>query len=162
LAEHRIVRADGAALVPLGRAASAASGVACGEIVFDEARARARHAAGAKLILVRQDAETRDLAALELAEGLLTCRGARTAHAAVVARQLGKVCLVGCEALRLDEAGRTLELGGHILREGELLTLDGNEGAIHAGAAAVVEVVPQALLARLDALHGREVAALQS
>ena len=80
----------------------------------------------------------------------------------MVARQLGKVCLVGCEALRLDEAGRTLELGGHILREGELLTLDGNEGAIHAGAAAVVEVVPQALLARLDALHGREVAALQS
>ena len=158
LAEHRIASADGRALVPLGCAASAASGVACGEIVFDEERARARHAAGARLILVRQDAETRDLAALELAEGLLTRRGARTSHAAVVARQLGKVCLVGCEALRLDEAGRMLELGGHILREGDLLTLDGNEGAIHAGAVAVVEFVPEGLLARLDALHGRGVA----
>jgi pyruvate,orthophosphate dikinase len=162
LAEHRIASADGRALVPLGCAASAASGVACGEIVFDEERARARHAAGARLILVRQDAETRDLAALELAEGLLTRRGARTSHAAVVARQLGKVCLVGCEALRLDEAGRMLELGGHILREGDLLTLDGNEGAIHAGAVAVVEFVPEGLLARLDALHGRGVAAPQS
>lgn len=158
LAEHRIASADGRALVPLGCAASAASGVACGEIVFDEERARARYAAGARLILVRQDAETRDLAALELAEGLLTRRGARTSHAAVVARQLGKVCLVGCEALRLDEAGRMLELGGHILREGDLLTLDGNEGAIHAGAVAVVEFVPEGLLARLDALHGRGVA----
>lgn len=158
LAEHRIASADGRALVPLGCAASAASGVACGEIVFDEERARDRHAAGARLILVRQDAETRDLAALELAEGLLTRRGARTSHAAVVARQLGKVCLVGCEALRLDEAGRMLELGGHILREGDLLTLDGNEGAIHAGAVAVVEFVPEGLLARLDALHGRGVA----
>ncbi|MBV2264952.1 MAG: pyruvate, phosphate dikinase [Thauera sp.] len=162
LAERRIARADGAALVPLGHAASAASGVACGEIVFDEARARARHAAGAKLILVRQDAETRDLAALELAEGLLTRRGARTSHAAVVARQLGKVCLVGCEALHLDEAERTLEIGGHLLREGELLTLDGNEGAIHAGAATFVEFVPQELLVRLDALHGRGLAALRS
>jgi len=162
LAEHRIANADGVALVPLGHAASAASGVACGEIVFDEARARARRAAGAKLILVRQDAETRDLAALELAEGLLTRRGARTSHAAVVARQLGKVCLVGCEALRLDEAERTLEIGGHILREGDLLTLDGNEGAIHAGAAAFVEFVPQDLLVRLDALHGRGLAALRS
>lgn len=158
LAEHRIASADGRALVPLGCAASAASGVACGEIVFDEERARARYAAGARLILVRQDAETRDLAALELAEGLLTRRGARTSHAAVVARQLGKVCLVGCEALRLDEAERTLEIGGHILREGDLLTLDGNEGAIHAGAVAVVEFVPEGLLARLDALHGRGVA----
>lgn len=162
LAEHRIASADGRALVPLGCAASAASGVACGEIVFDEERARARHAAGARLILVRQDAETRDLAALELAEGLLTRRGARTSHAAVVARQLGKVCLVGCEALRLDETERTLEIGGHILREGDLLTLDGNEGAIHAGAAAFVEFVPQDLLVRLDALHGRGLAALRS
>ena len=78
----------------------------------------------------------------------------------MVARQLGKVCLVGCAALRIDEVARTLELGGHILREGDLLTLDGNEGAIYAGSAAVVETVPQALLARLDTLHGRIAAAV--
>ena len=160
LAERHIAAADGAPLAPLARAPSAASGVACGEIAFDEAVARRRHEAGARVILVRHDAETRDIAALELAEGLLTRRGARTAHAAVVARQLGKVCLVGCAALRIDEVARTLELGGHILREGDLLTLDGNEGAIYAGSAAVVETVPQALLARLDTLHGRIAAAV--
>ena len=53
-------------------------------------------------MLVRQDAETRDIAALELAVGLLTAHGARTSHAAVVARQLGKVCLVGCSTLQID------------------------------------------------------------
>jgi pyruvate,orthophosphate dikinase len=160
LAERHIAAADGAPLAPLARAPSAASGVACGEIAFDEAVARRHHEAGARVILVRHDAETRDIAALELAEGLLTRRGARTSHAAVVARQLGKVCLVGCEALRIDEVARTLELGGHILREGDLLTLDGNEGAIYAGSAAIVETVPQALLARLDTLHGRMAAAV--
>ena len=160
LAERHIAAADGAPLAPLARAPSAASGVACGEIAFDEAVARCRREAGARVILVRHDAETRDIAALELAEGLLTRRGARTSHAAVVARQLGKVCLVGCEALRIDEVARTLELGGHILREGDLLTLDGNEGAIYAGSAAIVETVPQALLARLDTLHGRMAAAV--
>src|SRR5690606_33910602 len=101
LAQKTIVAADGVALAPLAHAPSASSGVACGEIVLDEARARDRARAGASIVLVRQDAETRDIAALELAEGLLTRRGARTSHAAVVARQLGKVCLVGCDSLQI-------------------------------------------------------------
>nr|WP_295081567.1 PEP/pyruvate-binding domain-containing protein [uncultured Roseateles sp.] len=126
--------ADGQPLQPLAHAASASSGVAVGEIAFDEAAARARHAAGAPVLLVRRDAETGDIAALELATGLLTQRGARTSHAAVVARQLGKVCLVGCAEMALDEEARTLSIGELTLREGDLLTLDGNDGAIYAGA----------------------------
>ncbi|MEL4180766.1 PEP/pyruvate-binding domain-containing protein [Roseateles sp. PN1] len=126
--------ADGQPLRPLAHAASASSGVAVGEIAFDEAAARARHAAGAPVLLVRRDAETGDIAALELAAGLLTQRGARTSHAAVVARQLGKVCLVGCAEMALDEEARTLSIGELTLREGDLLTLDGNDGAIYAGA----------------------------
>lgn len=126
--------ADGQPLQPLAHAASASSGVAVGEIAFDEAAARARHAAGAAVLLVRRDAETGDIAALELATGLLTQRGARTSHAAVVARQLGKVCLVGCAEMALDEDARTLRIGELSLREGDLLTLDGNDGAIYAGA----------------------------
>lgn len=154
LAQRRIgTAADGAELVALAHAPSAASGVASGEIVLDEARARERSTAGAAVVLVRHDAETRDIGALDLADGLLTQRGARTSHAAVVARQLGKVCLVGCEALRIDNAARSISLGGTTLREGDFLTLDGNEGAIYAGRTRIVETVPTELVERLAALR---------
>lgn len=148
-----VASTDGRRLSPLAHAASAANGVACGEIVMDEARARARKAAGVPTILVKRDAETHDIAAIELAAGLLTQRGARTSHAAVVARQLGKVCLVGCETLSLDEASRTLTLGDHRLKEGDTLTLDGNQGLIYLGETRIEERVPPELMARLDRLR---------
>lgn len=156
LACRHVVADDGVALAPLGRAASASSGVAVGEIALDEARAEARHAAGAPVLLVRRDAETADMAALEFATGLLTQRGARTSHAAVVARQLGKVCLVGCAELQIDEASRCITLGGTTLNEGDPITLDGNEGLVFAGAARVGLQYPEALLARLDRLRQRD------
>ena len=83
---------------------------------------------------MRRDAETRDISALDLADGLLTQHGARTSHAAVVARQLGKVCLVGCEAMQVDETQRALVLAGTRFQEGDVITLDGNSGLIYAGA----------------------------
>jgi pyruvate, orthophosphate dikinase len=158
LVATRTVSSDGRPLMPLSHAASASSGVAVGEIAFDEAAARALHADGASVILVRHDAETADIAALELAAGLLTQRGARTSHAAVVARQLGKVCLVGCAQMQLDEIGRTLQIGETTLREGDLLTLDGNDGAVYAGAVhtAVEPLVDlQAHLTHLRAVQGK-------
>ncbi len=153
LALPRIVASSGATMVPLGRAASASSGVVVGEIALDEGRVAARHAAGASVVLVRRDAETSDIAALESAVGLLTQRGARTSHAAVVARQLRKVCLVGCAELSIDEAARTITVGDRTLLEGELLTLDGNEGAFYAGAAQIEIGYPEELLARLELLR---------
>jgi pyruvate,orthophosphate dikinase len=153
LARTCVVASDGSALQPLGEAATACSGVAIGEIAFDAERAQARHAAGAPVILVRRDAETSDIAALDAACGLLTQRGARTSHAAVVARQLGKVCLVGCGTLQLDEAQRSLQLGDTVLHEGDTLTLDGNEGRIYAGAIRTVVEEPVDLLGRLAALN---------
>ena len=154
LAQPRVVAEGGEPLVPLGRAATASSGVAVGEIALDHARAAARNAAGMPVVLVRRDAETSDIAALELATGLLTQRGARTSHAAVVARQMGKVCLVGCAGLAIDEGARTISIGATTLHEGDLITLDGNEGVVHAGAARVQVDYPQDLLARLAALRG--------
>ncbi len=154
----RTVSSDGKPLTPLAHAASASSGVAVGEVAFDETVAQARHAAGASVILVRRDAETADIAALELAAGLLTQRGARTSHAAVVARQLGKVCLVGCAAMQLDETGRTLQVGETTLHEGDLLALDGNDGAVYAGAVhTAVEPMAdlQARLTHLRAARGQ-------
>ena len=107
-----MIAADGVLPPPLARADSASSGVAVGVIALDEMAARASHAAGHPVLLLRQDAETSDLSALEHAVGLLTQRGARTSHAAVIARQFGKVCLVGCEELHFDAARRAVILGG--------------------------------------------------
>ncbi|MFN2331842.1 MAG: PEP/pyruvate-binding domain-containing protein [Halomonas sp.] len=151
---RRVASTDGQPLSPLARAASATSGVACGEIVMDEAQARVRKSAGVPTILVRRDAETHDITAIELAEGLLTQRGARTSHAAVVARQLGKVCLVGCETMTFNEPLRGLAFGDRQLKEGDILTLDGNEGIIYFGEARVEEQVPHELLKRLARLRG--------
>lgn len=157
LASPRVVAQDGTALpTPLGRAASASSGVAVGEVALDEARVLARREARVPVVLVRRDAQTSDIAALESATGLLTQRGARTSHAAVVARQLGKVCLVGCTELLIDETARTIQIGDTTLHEGEPITLDGNEGVFYAGAARVEIDYPEELLARLDALRQRE------
>ena len=155
LARPRIVAINGAALVPLARAVTASSGVAIGEIALDEARTVARHGAGVPIVLVRRDAETSDISALESATGLLTQRGARTSHAAVVARQLGKVCLVGCADLQIDEASRTVRLGRTTLHEGDLLTLDGNGGALYAGAVQTEIEYPMELLSRLESLRQR-------
>ncbi len=153
LGTSRIVAGNGARPVPLAHAVAAGSGVAIGEIALDEARARARHGTGASVVLVRRDAETNDISALDSALGLLTQRGARTSHAAVVARQLGKVCLVGCAELQIDEVSRTIRLGTTTLQEGDLLTLDGNGGALYAGAAQTEIEYPEELLSRLESLR---------
>jgi pyruvate,orthophosphate dikinase len=149
----RTVSSDGNPLAPLAHAASASSGVAVGAIAFDEAAAKRLQAGSVPVILVRRDAETADIAALELAQGLLTQRGARTSHAAVVARQLGKVCLVGCAALQIDESARTLQIGAATLKEGDMLSLDGNDGAVYAGAVRTVIQPMETLQTRLRRLR---------
>lgn len=141
------------AVEPLDHAIPASPGVVSGEIALDGQRTAARATAGASVVLVRQDAQTSDIAMLELALGLLTQRGARTAHAAVVARQLGKVCLVGCESLRIDLSARTVQIGKMTLHEGDVITLDGNDGAIYPGAVGAVMVPDEALRERLRTLR---------
>lgn len=138
---------------PLGRAQVACTGVVSGEIVLDTERAAQRATAGVNVILVRQDAETADIAALQAAQGLLTQRGARTSHAAVVARQLGKVCLIGCSELQIDLVRRCLHIGNQTLAEGDPITLDGNTGQVYAGLLQRHLVQDQKLLERLARLR---------
>ena len=140
----------------LAKAMPACSGVVCGEIALDEQRALQRSQAGVPIILVRQDAETSDIEAMQAAVGLLTQRGARTSHAAVVARQLGKVCLVGCGDLGIDMTARTVSFGAIILNEGDVITLDANEQSIYAGEIAAAMVPDCVLLERLRALRGSQ------
>ncbi|MCL5968302.1 MAG: PEP-utilizing enzyme, partial [Betaproteobacteria bacterium] len=141
--------AEGGQPLELARASSACSGIASGEIALDPERARA----GSPVLLVRPDAQTDDIEALQRVQGLLTQRGARTAHAAVVARQLGKVCLVGCAGLRIDAQRQTVAFGPHEYAVGQALTLDGNQGIVYAGALAVVDVPDLHLQRRLQALR---------
>ena len=156
LATSHLADDSGTPARPAAEAASACSGVCSGEIALDTARARQRAAEGRSVILVRPDAETHDIAALELSVGLLTRHGARTSHAAVVARQLGKVCLVGCDTLGIDMAARSLQLGDLQLREGDTLTLDGNQGLIYLGTIATVKQPDPEVIARLQALREQQ------
>ncbi|MDE2607895.1 MAG: pyruvate, phosphate dikinase [Burkholderiales bacterium] len=154
ISQLQIAPAEGEILPqPLAQATSACTGVVSGPIALDEAAAREAAVAGRPPILVRAQAETADIAALDCAAGLLTQRGARTSHAAVVARQLGKVCLVACEALEIDLPAREVRLGGRTLREGESVSLDGNTGTVYAGAVHTVRVEPSRLLRRLAELR---------
>ena len=132
---------------PLSHATVACIGVACGPIALDAAAAARFAGAGSPAILVRPETVTEDIAGLVHAVGLLTAAGSRTAHAAVVARQLGKVCLVGCRELTLDLPRRACRIGARTLAEGDLISLDGNLGAIYPGVLPVVTLRPERELA---------------
>jgi pyruvate,orthophosphate dikinase len=136
---------------PLASAVPASIGVASGGIVFDGARAVELASQGRPAILVRGGIETADIAGIAAATGVLTAAGSRTSHAAVVARQLGKVCLVGCSGLAIDGTGRGCTLGGRRLAEGELITLDGDAGRIYGGSLPIIRERPEQELAEVAA-----------
>lgn len=132
---------------PMARAVPASAGVAVGLAVFDPARIERLKAGGRPLILLREFAETVDFDAVAAAAGLVTTFGARTSHAAVVARQMGKVCLVGCDSLRIDVSGRCCRFGDTVIKEGEALSIDGGSGLIYRGELAARRHRPTELIA---------------
>jgi pyruvate,orthophosphate dikinase len=136
---------------PLARGVPASLGVASGPIALSSPAAEAFAKEGRKPILVREDTVTADIAGMAVAGGILTARGGRTSHAAVVARQLDKVCLVGCEALTVSTDGQSCRIAGQLLHEGDIVTLDGESGDIFRGEIAAVEERPTAALAKVAA-----------
>ena len=126
----------------LCHAIPASIGVAAGPVALDLDAAKRIARAGTPPILVRPDAVTEDVAAVALAAGVLTRTGGRTSHAAVVARELGKPCLVGCEELELDLAARTARIGDQVLSEGDVISLDAESGLVFYGAPTLVEERP--------------------
>jgi pyruvate, orthophosphate dikinase len=144
-----IARAHFAEPLPeaLAHAMVAGHGVAAGAVAFDAASVRRLTAGGKPVILVRPDTVTADIADIAQVAGILTAAGSRTSHAAVVARQLGKVCLVGCERLGVDLDRRLCRIGAREIAEGDVLSLDGNTGAIYAGLLPVVRERPERELA---------------
>ncbi|MGW1362188.1 pyruvate, phosphate dikinase [Streptomyces chartreusis] len=117
----------------------ASPGAAVGAAVFDSAEAVRRATAGEKVILVRQETTPDDLPGMVAAQAVLTSRGGKTSHAAVVARGMGKVCVCGAEALAVDTRARRFTTNGTTVEEGTLISVDGSEGAVYLGAAPLVD-----------------------
>ncbi|MEO0080725.1 MAG: pyruvate, phosphate dikinase [candidate division WOR-3 bacterium] len=123
----------------VARGLGASPGAASGEMVLSSERAVELALAGRKVVLVRHQTSADDVGGMARAEGFLTAAGGMTSHAAVVARGMGKPCVVGCEALRVDYEGRKVLVGTRELAEGDVITIDGSSGEVIAGAVPLVE-----------------------
>jgi pyruvate,orthophosphate dikinase len=117
----------------------ASPGAASGEIVFSSDEAAKLRADGKKIILVRVETSPEDIHGMHAAEGILTTRGGMTSHAAVVARGMGKPCVSGAGALRVDYNAQTMQAGNTVLKRGEVITIDGSTGQVLAGRVPMTE-----------------------
>jgi pyruvate,orthophosphate dikinase len=118
---------------------SASPGAAVGKAVFDSARAVELAAQGEKVILVRRETNPDDLHGMIAAQGILTSRGGKTSHAAVVARGMGKTCVCGADELDVDTKGRRFTApGGVVINEGDMISVDGTSGVVYSGEVPVV------------------------
>ncbi|HML07268.1 MAG TPA: PEP/pyruvate-binding domain-containing protein [Xanthobacteraceae bacterium] len=146
LASKRLVDAGEA----VARGVSASSGIAVGRAAFDRESAGRLATSGDPIILVRPDINTSDVAGFAVSAGIVTAVGGRTAHAALVARQMGRPCVVGCKDLVVDVAHRSARLAGTAINEGDWLSVDGGAGTIYLGRGAVVVERPDAELAEIE------------
>ncbi|GAA3498371.1 pyruvate, phosphate dikinase [Streptomyces albogriseolus] len=140
LAQLMFPRFDESAKVEqVGRGIAASPGAAVGKAVFDSYTAVKWSRSGEKVILIRRETNPDDLDGMIAAEGILTSRGGKTSHAAVVARGMGKTCVCGAEELEVDTKRRRMTVpGGHVVEEGDLISIDGSSGKVYLGEVPVV------------------------
>ncbi len=119
--------------MPIAQGLPASPGAACGQIVFDADRAELARDEGRKVILVREETKPEDIHGFFAAEGVLTSRGGKTSHAAVVARGMGKPCVAGAEGIIIDDEKHLACIGNTILHEGDIITIDGANGNVYLG-----------------------------
>ena len=149
-------------VVATGMAAS--PGAAVGKAVFDSATAIKWAERGERVVLVRRETNPDDLEGMIAATGILTARGGKTSHAAVVARGMGKTCVCGADAIDVSHADRTATIGDLVIKEGDMISIDGSTGNVYLGELAVVpSPVSNYLengLADSIATEGKEIVAL--
>ena len=116
----------------------AGPGAACGKVYFSAKTAAEAHSRGEKVVLCRIETSPEDIRGMLVSEGILTSRGGVSSHAALVARQMGKVCVCGAGALHIDYASRTIQVAGVTIKEGEYISIDGTTGEVFAGEVATV------------------------
>ncbi|MBT8065906.1 MAG: pyruvate, phosphate dikinase [Gammaproteobacteria bacterium] len=136
---------------PIAMGLPASPGAASGKCVFDADLAEKLGKAGEKVILVREETRPEDIHGFFAAEGILTSRGGKTSHAAVVARGMGKPCVAGAEGILVDVALRLARVGEYALREGDVITLDGATGMVYLGA---IPTIPPHFSGDLEKLLG--------
>lgn len=134
---------------PVATGVGASGGIAAGRAAFDSDSARRLAADGDPVILLRPDTSTADVAGFAAASGIVTSVGARTSHAALVARQMGKPCVVGCRDVAIDAAAGRARLGQAPIAEGDWLTIEGDAGALYLGRLEAVVTRPEAELAEV-------------
>ncbi len=123
----------------IGEALPASPGAAAGKVYFTAEEAKAAHEAGERVILARLETSPEDIEGMHAAEGILTVRGGMTSHAAVVARGMGTACVSGCGEITMHEEEKYFELGGHSIKEGDYISLDGSTGKVYLGDIRTVE-----------------------
>ena len=124
---------------PIGQGLPASPGAACGQVVFDADRAEMLGKQGQRVILLREETKPEDIHGFFAAQGILTSRGGKTSHAAVVARGMGKPCVAGAEGIHVDVQLREAFAGDTVLKEGDLITIDGTSGKVYLGEIPMVE-----------------------
>jgi pyruvate,orthophosphate dikinase len=122
----------------LTRGIAASAGAASGRLVVSSERAEELSHRGERVILVRPETSPEDVGGLHSAQGVLTARGGIVSHAAIVARGIGKPAVVGASEVSVDEAGRTVSFGSHVVPEGEIISVNGTTGTVYLGALPVV------------------------
>ena len=115
---------------PIAKGLPASPGAAVGEVVFDADTAAERGGRGEAVVLVRYETTPDDIHGVIVAQGVLTAHGGMTSHAAVGARGMGKPCVAGASGIHIDAKGRTLTVGDRVIKEGEVITLDGSTGDV--------------------------------
>ncbi|GAB3069207.1 pyruvate, phosphate dikinase [Micromonospora schwarzwaldensis] len=123
---------------PVARGIGASPGAASGKVVFTSARAVELAAEGESVILVRRETNPDDLTGMIAAKGILTSRGGKTSHAAVVARGMGKTCVSGADELEVNVPAKKFTVGGHTVGEGDVVSIDGTTGKVYLGEVPVV------------------------
>src|SRR5207247_495158 len=118
----------------IARGLPAGPGAASGKLYLNAERAVEAAGKGEKVLLVRNETSPEDLRGMIAAEGILTAKGGVSSHAALVARQMGKVCVCGASALQIDYAARTMTVNGKTYREGDYLSINGTVGEVYPGA----------------------------
>lgn len=151
----------------LARGLNAGPGAACGRAVFSPEKAMELKKRGEKSILVRIETSPEDIHGMNAAEGILTSRGGMTSHAALVARGMGKPCIVGCGALNIDYASASMEVNGRLIKEGDFISIDGTtgevlEGQIPTSSSEIVQVLIEKKIAPQDSLLYQQFAKLMS
>jgi pyruvate,orthophosphate dikinase len=124
---------------PLAQGLPASPGAASGQCVFDADRAELLGRGGQKVILVREETKPEDIHGFFASQGILTSRGGKTSHAAVVARGMGKPCVAGAEGIHVDTKLRQAKIGERTLHEGDFITIDGGTGFVYQGVIPTVE-----------------------